>query len=290
MKPIDKYKSAAGFRMAAKSKLNKISQKTGQDVQRLYRQVAYAQFLARLFLDDSVSWVLKGGHALELRLKKSRATKDVDLAMKDIKWIRSKKKEDKSSALRELLLEKSQIDLGDYFEFKISQPVLSLENVPYGGTRFRVEAMVDGKTFSKFLIDIGIGDAWIEPQDTLRLSSHLEGLGLKGLTVKVILIEHHIAEKIHALTLPRDVSNSRVKDLVDLFLIFKFEKFSNKKTKDCIKETFITRDSHKIPKELSLPDESWEKPFNSMMDSIDEKVGIKEAFQFVNEYFKSHLS
>ena len=31
--------------------------------------------------------------------------------------------------------------------------------------------------------------------------------------VKAIPIEHHIAEKIHALTLPRDVSNSRVKDL-----------------------------------------------------------------------------
>ena len=289
MKPVDKYKSAAGFRMAVKSKLNEISQKTGQDVQRLYRQVAYAQFLARLFLDDSISWVLKGGHALELRLEKSRATKDVDLAMKNINWIHSKKKES-SSALRELLLEKSQIDLGDYFEFKISQPVLSLDNAPYGGSRFHVEAMIDGKTFSKFLIDISIGDAWIEPQDTLRLSSYLEELKLESFSVKAISIEHHIAEKIHALTLPRDVSNSRVKDLVDLFLIFKFEKFSNEKIKDCIKETFTKRNTHKIPTELPLPNESWEKLFKNMMDSIDEKVAIQEAFQFVNQYFKSHLS
>ena len=289
MKPVDKYKSAASFRMAVKSKLNEISQKIGQDVQRLYRQVAYAQFLARLFLDDSISWVLKGGHALELRLRKSRATKDVDLAMKDIKWIHSKK-EETSSALRELLLKKSQIDLGDYFEFKISQPVLFLDNAPYGGTRFHVEAMLDGKTFIKFLIDIGIGDAWIEPQDTLRLSSHLEGLGLESFTVKAIPIEHHIAEKIHALTLPRHVSNSRVKDLVDLFLIFKFEKFSNEKIKDCIKQTFIKRNTHKIPTELPFPSESWEKLFENMMDSIDEKVAIQEAFQFVNQYFKSHLS
>lgn len=289
MKPVDKYKSAAGFRMAVKSKLNKISQNTGQDIRRLYRQTAYAQFLARLFLDDSISWVLKGGHALELRLKKSRATKDVDLAMKDAKWIHSKK-EDKSSALRELLLEKSQIDLEDYFEFNISQPVLFLRNVPSGGTRFRVEAMVDGKTFSKFLIDIGIGDVWIEPQDTLQLSNHLEELGLKSFTVKVILIEHHIAEKIHALTFPRDVTNSRVKDLVDLFLIFKFEKFSNEKVKNCIRETFTKRNTHEVPIELPIPDESWEKPFKNMMDSIDEKVTIQEAFQFVNQYFKSHLS
>ena len=197
---------------------------------------------------------------MELRLKKSRATKDIDLAMRDMKWIHSKK-EEKSSALRELLLEKSQIDLGDYFEFNISQPVLSLDNAPYGGTRFHVEAMIDGKTFIKFLIDIGIGDAWIEPQDTLTLSNQLEELGMESFTIKVIPIEHHIAEKIHALTLPRDVSNSRVKDLVDLFLIFKFEKFSNKKIKDCIKETFNKRNTHKVPTQLPLPDESWGKTF-----------------------------
>ena len=289
MKPVDKYKTAASFRMAVRSKLKELSQNTQQDIQRLYRQVAYARLLARLFLNNDIPWVLKGGHALELRLQKSRATKDVDLAMRDTKWIHSKNEEE-SSALRELLLEKSQIDLEDYFEFKISQPVLSLDNAPRGGTRFHVEAMVDGKTFSKFLIDIGIGDAWIEPQDTLHLSSHLEELGLKSFTVKVIPIEHHIAEKIHALTLPRNISNSRVKDLVDLFLIFKLEEFSNEKTKSCIKETFIKRNTHNIPIELPLPNSSWEKPFQTMMDSIDETTTIHVAFQFVNQYFKSHLS
>ncbi len=289
MKPVDKYKTAADFRRAVKNKLNEISQNTGQDIQRLYRQTSYVQFLARLFLDDNVSWVLKGGHALELRLQKSRATKDIDLAMKDMEWIHFKK-EEKSSALRELLLEKSQIDLEDYFQFKISKPILSLYGAPYGGIRFHIEAMIDGKTFSKFLIDIGIGDAWIEPQDTLQLLSHLEELGLKNFTIKVIPIEHHIAEKIHALTLPRDAVNSRVKDLVDLFLIFKFEKFSKEKTKDCIKETFIKRNTHKIPIKLPLPNVSWEKPFNSMVDSIDEKITMHEAFKIVNQYFKSHLS
>ena len=289
MKPVDKYKSAASFRMAVKDKLNEISQRTEQDVQRLYRQVAYAQFLARLFLNDDIPWVLKGGHALELRLKKSRATKDVDLAMKDLKWLHSKT-EEKSSALRELLFEKAQIDLGDYFEFRISKPVLSLDNAPYGGTRFHIEAMIDGKTFSKFLVDIGIGDAWIEPQNALPLSNHLEELGLESFIVKVIPVEHHIAEKIHALTLPRDGSNSRVKDLVDLFLIFKFEKFSNEKVKVCMDRTFAKRNTHKVPSKLPIPDKSWEKPFKDMMDSIDEKVEIQEAFQFVNDYFKSHLS
>ena len=39
---FEKYKSAAGFRMVVKNKLNEISQKTGQDIQMFYRQMAYA--------------------------------------------------------------------------------------------------------------------------------------------------------------------------------------------------------------------------------------------------------
>ncbi|MBP9680697.1 MAG: nucleotidyl transferase AbiEii/AbiGii toxin family protein [Bacteriovorax sp.] len=38
--------------------------------------------MARLFQDKNVPWVLKGGHALELRLQESRATKDIDLSIK----------------------------------------------------------------------------------------------------------------------------------------------------------------------------------------------------------------
>ena len=60
--------------------------------------------------------------------------------MKDIKSLDSKK-ENSAFILRELLLEKAQIDLKDYFEFKISQPILSLDSAPsqvyVGGVRLQ---------------------------------------------------------------------------------------------------------------------------------------------------------
>ena len=83
----EKYKTAGHFRSAIAEKLKLISRTDGIDITRLYRQIGYTQFLSRLFQDRNVPWVLKGGHALELRLQESRATKDIDLSLKEGKFV-----------------------------------------------------------------------------------------------------------------------------------------------------------------------------------------------------------
>ena len=45
---------------------------------RLRRQVAFNQFLARIFSGEVTGIIAKGGYTLELRLNKSRSTKDID--------------------------------------------------------------------------------------------------------------------------------------------------------------------------------------------------------------------
>lgn len=289
MNPKEKYKSATSFRMAVQDKLVEVSRRTGTDIQRLYKQVAFAQLLARLFKHSDVSWALKGGHALELRLQRSRATKDIDLALKDEK-IFAGNAEDRNQALQNLLVEKSMIDLGDYFTFMISDAVMDLENAPYGGVRFHVEALIDQKSFAKFLIDIAIGDVWIEPQDEIELVDYLEGLGIKTPKIKVISIEQHISEKIHALTLPRkDRINSRAKDLVDLYLIFKEEKINQVLCRECLKKTFERRNTHMLPSVLPDPPKNWESKYKNLASKIDVSVSIEEAFEFVSNYFYKHL-
>ena len=59
--------------------------------------------LARLFSGDSPSWVLKGGYAMELRISNARATKDVDVAMKELK-LESTNQEGQGDALLEVLI------------------------------------------------------------------------------------------------------------------------------------------------------------------------------------------
>jgi len=55
------YGTASAFRKALEDRLQRIAQDEKVDVNRLRRQVAFDRLLARLFLLDQPSWVLKGG-------------------------------------------------------------------------------------------------------------------------------------------------------------------------------------------------------------------------------------
>ena len=80
-----KYATAAAFRRALEDRLQDIAGKESVDLQRLRRQVAFDRLLARLFQPGqplAPPWVLKGGYAMELRIKTARATKDIDLTMR----------------------------------------------------------------------------------------------------------------------------------------------------------------------------------------------------------------
>ena len=82
-----KYATAASFRRALEDRLQAIAKNEGVDLQRLRRQVAFDRLLARLFQAEdpnNLPWVLKGGYAMELRMKAARATKDIDLTMRGV--------------------------------------------------------------------------------------------------------------------------------------------------------------------------------------------------------------
>jgi predicted nucleotidyltransferase component of viral defense system len=282
MKPNQKYKTPQNFRSAVQEKLKLISRNEGVDIMRLYRQVGYTHFLARLFKDKTVPWVLKGGHALELRLQESRATKDIDLALKETNFLRGTESE-KIDAIKEAIIERSRIDLGDYFEFLITGPKMELDAAPYGGARFQIEALIDGKRFTIFDLDIGNGDVWIEPHDELELKNYLDFTGFETPKIGVINIEQHFAEKIHAYTVPRQIENSRVKDLVDLYLMVKNEKLNPDLLKQCLMDTFSRRDTHDFSVELKTPPLSWEKPFKNFELGKE----MDDCFKLVVSFVKS---
>lgn len=75
-----RYTTTAAFRRALEDRLQDIAGKESVDLQRLRRQVAFDRFLARLFhatQPGALPWVLKGGYAMELRIKTARTTKDI---------------------------------------------------------------------------------------------------------------------------------------------------------------------------------------------------------------------
>ncbi|MDP2865750.1 MAG: nucleotidyl transferase AbiEii/AbiGii toxin family protein, partial [Elusimicrobiota bacterium] len=82
MDKLKKYDTPTAFRRALEDRLKQKAKNEGLDLQRLMREVAFDRLLARLFARKDAAWILKGGYALELRMKEARATKDIDLALR----------------------------------------------------------------------------------------------------------------------------------------------------------------------------------------------------------------
>ena len=201
-----RYATAAAFRRALEDRLQDIAGKEGVDLQRLRRQVAFDRLLARLFQaaqPRALPWVLKGGYAMELRIKAARTTKDIDLTMRSVFSSGEKKDDKKNLAVLEKLQEAAAFSSDDFFVYTIGEPIADLDAAPYGGARFPVEARLDGRVFVGFHLDVGIGDAVMEPLEVIEGRDWLGFAGIASPSLYMIPREQQFAEKLHAYTLPR---------------------------------------------------------------------------------------
>lgn len=186
MEKAKKYATATAFRRALEDRLGLIAAKETLPIERLRREAAFDRFLARLFAGENAPWVLKGGYALELRIKEARATKDIDMVLREAL--------DKDRPLNEALytaLEKAAaLDLADFFVFEVGAPTKDLDAAPYGGARFPVEARMDARTFVKFHVDIAAGDVVMGPLETTAGRDWLKFAGIPPANFPTISREH----------------------------------------------------------------------------------------------------
>ena len=79
-----KYRSAAALRRALEDRLGASSQVTNVALARLRRRVVFERLVARLERAEPGRWVVKGGMAMEVRLRDgARLTRDIDLGLRD---------------------------------------------------------------------------------------------------------------------------------------------------------------------------------------------------------------
>lgn len=276
---MKQYTDAESLRQALEARISNISKKEGIDVQRLRRDVAFDRLLVRLFQMSSPPWALKGGYAMQLRTESARTTKDVDLALKEAKLF-SQDAEKRIQAIRDLLIQQANLDLGDFFTFLVSPPTQDSNAAPEGGARFHVIARLADRDFQKFSIDVGMGDVWSDPLDQLDSSDVLEFAGFESLKLPAIPKEQQFAEKLHAYTLPRadGRENSRVKDLIDMNLLIDAG-LENKKLLRSLEETFKLRGTHLLNLNINAPPNSWNVPYAEMAEECrlvkDIDVGFK---------------
>lgn len=264
-----KYQTGGAFRRALEDRLLANSKGSGVPLIRLRKMVAFDRFLARLKHSYPNQWFLKGGYALQLRLgSRARTTVDIDILMVS-----------NQNSLYDILLKAIKTELEDWFTFEIEQPNRNLLN-DFGGLRFNITTLLDGRLFEKFHLDIGVDDRIIGGFETILNPDYLSFADIKPIAYECYNIAQHFAEKLHAYTrVFNNSGSSRVKDLIDMFLIAEMENIDSKSFENAIKKTFEFRSTHSLPAEFPKPPLEWVKPFNKMAGDIGIDLSQDEVFE-----------
>jgi hypothetical protein len=158
---------------------------------------------------------------------------------------------------------------------------MDLDGAPEGGSRYPVIASLAGRVFTKFHLDVGIGDPIVRPPEVVRGRDWLEFAGIPLVPCIAISREQQFAEKLHAYTRQRERPNSRVKDLVDMALLVKMGMLENPKLKEAIQVTFEQRGAHAASTVFPDPPESWRQPYAQLAVECGLEWTIDESVQAV---------
>jgi hypothetical protein len=140
----------------------------------------------------------------------------------------------------------------------------------YDGLRFRVQGQLAGKVYAgRFGLDIGFGDVTTAPPEIIQGTDFLDFAGVTRATHRVYPRVTHIAEKLHAYTLPRARENSRVKDLPDIALLAEVGPLSGEELREALRATFAFRKTHPLPEWVPVPPQSWGSVYARMVEEDD---------------------
>jgi len=218
---------------------------------RIHLVVAIDRLLVRLLAAAPGRWVVKGGYANQLRRPDdARFTEDLDLRIDAV-----------VETAPELLASGFAVDPDDDFSYEVPASPAPLDGPPGGGLRFVVLARLAGTELVRFKVDVSSADVVVGEFESYDSDPVVERLGFRRSRFPIYPINQHVAEKLHALTLPRDVENTRARDLVDLvWFIHHFTFRSEALAVACI-ATFDRRATHPWPPVIDAPPESWSRPY-----------------------------
>jgi predicted nucleotidyltransferase component of viral defense system len=280
------YKNAMALRRALEDRLKQESESTGSDLGRLRRRVVFDRLAVRLAVDNGTQWILKGGAALEFRLRdRARATKDLDLAVTN--GIAE------GSVLRELLIDALTEDPdSDWFSFRVREPVtMAPDTAGRGAWRFSVEAWLAGKTFASIRLDVAARREELAVTEQLALPGALGFAGIPARSIEAVERRQHFAEKLHAFS--RDYGarpNTRVKDLVDLVLLIEDGLPANVALVDVVHHVFAVRDTHPFPATIPDPPPRWRTEYPEIAQRLTETAAdLQSALRLLRDFWSKAL-
>jgi hypothetical protein len=272
------YSSPPAFKAALEQRL-KATSKDGVDFARRRQLLVFDRFLARVSAALGNSVLLKGGLVLELRLERARTTKDVDLRVTG-----------SPDKLLANLQQAGRQDLGDFMTFEVNpdaeHPTIENDGMQYEGLRFRAECRLAGKLYGqRFGVDVAFGDPIFGEPDVVTADDVLDFAGIAPPVLRLYPIETHIAEKLHAYTMPRKRPNTRVKDLPDIALLAGIQSLQAERLHEALEQTFKHRATHPLPQALPAPPTSWSTSYQAMArenelawPTLDQLTTVVSAF------------
>lgn len=274
---MKQYKTAVAFRAALSSRLRDRARIRFQATERVRTLAVMERFLARVVAVFPDTTLLKGGLALELRLARARTTKDIDLRLLG-----------SPASIRALMARAAahRVEPDDYLTFTAEldpeHPTIQGDGVVYDGFRYKVTPYIANERYGDvFGVDVSFADALYGEPVELVGSDVFGFVGVPPVKVRAYPAGTHLAEKLHALTLPRKAptENSRVKDLPDIALMAGLDGLDAHNLLAAVRKTFAFRATHPVPAALPDPPRGWADRYRRLAD--EEKLPWRTLSELV---------
>jgi hypothetical protein len=259
------YLTPQALRAALERRLLNQSEATGVALDRLRRRVVFERVVARLRVAEPDRWVLKGGMALEVRLRdRARLTRDIDLGLRDTV--------DDDRGLQERLAEALEADaFADWFVLAV-EPLSRLTEDAAGLVTWRttVDARLAGKPFGRVKLDISPRAHELDATEEVPLPNSLSFAGIHVPTIEIIDVQRHAAEKFHAMQRDfGDRDNSRVRDLVDIVILHENGLLDPARLAQAVREVWREREAVPPPAALPPYPQSWPDRYEHLAAGLD---------------------
>ena len=273
------YASPEAFKNALESHIRNAAQQRGFGIARMRQLFIVERLLVRLHAGFGDRIITKGGLALEMRLTRARTTKYLDLRLTG-----------NATSLPSDLNAAASSDQSDWLAFGVRpdavHPTIEGDGVVYEGHRFVVNATLARRpNGDPFGLDVGFGDALTEAPDIVDGSNMLSFLGAERPRFRVYPRVAHVAEKLHAYTMPRARENTRTKDLPDIALLATTGSFSAVSLRVALEATFQARGTHPLPDHLPAPPVSWVSRYATISQNDDLEWKTLDAVYAVAQAF-----
>lgn len=111
---------------------------------------------------------------------------------------------------------------------------------------------------------MAFGDPLVGEPDLAVADDLLYFAGIAPPTLRLYPVVSHVAEKLHALTIPRSRPNTRVRDLPDIALLATTGPIEGVELRLAFEKTFRFRGTHPLPTSIPVLPAFWEASYAAM--------------------------